>query len=280
MRRETVRLAGVAAVAALVAGGMGFAVAERGEESRATEPGAQGMPSGSGDLPQGAQPFKLDPASFTTNIDNRYWPMKPGTRWTYQEVESGSTYDVVVTVSNVTKKMANGVTARVVRDTVSEGGAVVEDTFDWYAQDAKGNIWYMGEQTAEYEGGKVASRAGSWEAGVQGAMPGVALPANPVDGMSYRQEFMKGNAEDAGEVLSVQEQVESPAGHYTDALLTKDTTPLEPKVVEYKLYAPGVGTVLTLGASGGSSREALLKVTRVDAATAHAVATTPLGKAY
>ena len=181
MRRETVRLAGVAVVAALVAGGLGFAVAERGEEGHASEPAGGAATTGSGDLPQGAEPFKLDPASFTTNIDNRYWPMKPGTRWTYQEVESGSTYDVMVTVSNVTKKMANGVTARVVRDTVSEGGAVVEDTFDWYAQDAKGNIWYMGEQTAEYEGGKVATREGSWEAGVEGAMAGVALPADPVD---------------------------------------------------------------------------------------------------
>ena len=280
MRRETVRLAGVAVVAALVAGGLGFAVAERGEEGHASEPGAQRAPSGSGDLPRGAEPVKVDPASFTTNIDNRYWPMKPGTRWTYRAVESGTASDVMVTVSNVTRKMANGVTARVVRDTVSEGGTVTEDTFDWYAQDAHGNIWYMGEQTAEYENGKVATRAGSWEAGVDGAMPGVALPADPVDGMSYRQEYMKGNAEDAGEVLSVQEQAESPAGHYTDALLTKDTTPLEPMVAEYKLYAPRVGPVLTLGASGGSEREALVGVTHVDAATAHAVGTTPLGKAY
>ena len=106
--------------------------------------------------------------------------MTPGTRWTYREVdEEGKALDVRVTVSNVTKRIANGVTARVVRDTVTSDGEVIEDTFDWYAQDGAGNVWYLGEQTAEFEDGKVSSRGGSFEAGVDGAQAGVIVPAEP-----------------------------------------------------------------------------------------------------
>jgi hypothetical protein len=215
-------------------------------------------------LPQGDEPAHLDPADFTTEIDNPYWPMKPGTRWTFRETDGeGGEAKVVVIVTNLTKKLANGVTARVVRDTVTEDGQVVEDTNDWYAQDAKGNIWYLGEDTAEYEDGKVSSRAGSFEAGVDGALPGIAVPADPQPGMEYRQEFYKGEAEDSGRVLSTDEMAEVPAGHYRDALLTKDFTPLEPDVLEYKLYATGVGPVLTLTASGGAGREELLTTDQV-----------------
>jgi hypothetical protein len=224
---------------------------------------------------------ELDPASFSADVDNRYWPMEPGTRWTYREVdEEGKELLVVVTATSETKKLANGITARVVRDTVTEDGEVVEDTFDWYAQDADGNIWYLGEDTAEFEDGKVKSRGGSWEAGVDGALPGVIVPADPVDDMKYRQEYYAGEAEDNGEVLSVGEQVEVPAGHYTDALLTKDTTALEPKVLEFKLYAPDVGPVLTLGVSGGGGREELVKVERVGMQAARAAGEAPLGKRY
>jgi len=151
-----------------------------------------------------------------------------------------------------------GVVCVVVRDVVSEGGAPVEVTDDWYAQDADGNVWYFGEETAEYENGEAVSTAGSWEAGVDGALPGIILPAAPAAGMAYRQEHLAGEAEDEGEVLSVAEQVEVPAGHVTGALLTRDTNALEPKVAEYKLYAPGVGPVLTLNVSGGGGREELV----------------------
>src|SRR5687767_11980464 len=176
--------------------------------------------------------------------------MEPGTRWTYREIdEEGKELVVVVTVTSETKELANGITARVVRDTVTEDGELIEDTFDWYAQDADGNVWYLGEDTAEFEEGKVKTKAGSWEAGVDGALPGVMVPADPVDDMKYRQEYYAGEAEDNGEVLSVGEQVEGTAGHYTDVLLTKDTNALEPKVLEFKLYAPGVGPVLALGVS-------------------------------
>ena len=115
--------------------------------------------SGPRDLPQGAEPVNLDPKDFTTRIDNPYWPMDPGTRWTYREIdEEGVELKVVVTVSEQTKKIANGVTARVVRDTVTEDGELIEDSFDWYAQDKVGNIWYLGENTAEFENGKLMTK--------------------------------------------------------------------------------------------------------------------------
>jgi hypothetical protein len=165
---------------------------------------------------------------------------------------------VAVTVTNRTKRVADGIEARVVRDIATRAGRPVEATSDWYAQDAEGNLWYMGEQTAEYEKGRVTSTAGSWEAGVDGAEPGVIMPGDPRPGMEYRQEHYAGEAEDRAEVLSVDEQVEAPFGHFADAVLTKDLTPLEPRAVEYKLYAPGVGPVLTLDVSGESGREELI----------------------
>jgi len=212
-----------------------------------------------GGLPQGSEPVKLDPADFSSNIDNPYWPMRPGSKWVYSETDTkGTNQKVVVEVTGKTKMIANGIEARVVHDVVSEDGQPVEVTDDYYAQDAEGNIWYLGEDTAEYENGKVATRAGSFEAGVDGAEAGVALPANPQPGLSYRQEYYKGQAEDQGEVLSTEEQVETPFGHFTNALMTRDSNPLEPKVEELKLYAKGVGPVLTLDVSGATGREDLL----------------------
>ena len=214
----------------------------------------------SADLPQGDEPVELDPAEMSADIDHPYWPMEPGTRWTYREDEDGEVLEVVVIATDQTKELANGVTARVVRDTVTLDGELVEDTFDWYAQDADGNVWYLGEDTAEFEDGELVTREGSFEAGVDGALPGILLPAEPEPGMRYRQEYLEGEAEDNGEVLSVDEQVEVRAGHYDHALLTKDTNALEPDVNEYKLYAQGVGPVLALGISGGAGREELISV--------------------
>jgi hypothetical protein len=234
-----------------------------------------------GDRPPGSDPVELDPAEFTTEIDNRYWPMAPGTRWTYRELdEEGNEVEVVVTVSTETKEIANGVTARVVRDSVTQDGELIEDTFDWYAQDGKGNIWYLGEDTAEFEDGELTSTAGSFEAGVDGALPGIIIPADPVAGMQYRQEYHEGEAEDNGEILSTDEQAEVPAGHYENALLTKDTITIEPDVLEYKLYAPEVGPVLVFGVSGGAGREELVTIETVTDEAARAAGTTPLGESY
>ena len=131
-------------------------------------------------LPQGAEPVQLDPATFTTAIDNPYWPMRPGSRWVYRESDTEGTNErVVVEVTHRTKMIANGIEARVVRDTATEDGVPVEITDDWYAQDRKGNIWYLGEYVTNYEDGAVVDHDGSFEAGVDGAQAGIAMPAKP-----------------------------------------------------------------------------------------------------
>lgn len=224
---------------------------------------AAGCGDGS-DLPQGSEPVDLDPADFSVSIDNSYWPMVPGGRWVYRESDGeGGVQRVVVTVADQTRQIANGIEARVLHDVVSQGGEPVEVTDDWYAQDSDGNVWYLGESTAEYENGKVVSRAGSWEAGVDGAQPGIVMLADPRPGEAYRQEYYAGEAEDRAKVLSVEEQAEVPFGYFTDVVMTKDLVPTEPRVLEYKLYAPGVGPVLTLDVSGASGREELIDFTGV-----------------
>ena len=263
----------------------GLAVAGCGSDDTndaGTQPDASsGLASARIDLPQGDDPVELDPAAFTVDIDNPYWPMSPGTQWTYREVdEEGAELEVVVTVTMATKDIANGVTARVVRDSVTEDGVLIEDTFDWYAQDADGTIWYLGEDTAEFEDGEIVSTAGSFEAGVDGALAGIIMPADPVDGMQYRQEYYQGEAEDNGEILSTEEQVDVQAGHYDDVILTKDTITIEPDVVEYKLYAGGVGPVLVFGVSGGGGREELVAFGQADQAVAEAAGTSQLGESY
>ena len=216
-------------------------------------------------LPQGSDEVKLDPADFTTTIDNPYWPMIPGTQWTFREFDAaGDELTVVVTVTTETKVIANGITARVVRDTVSRGDEIVEDTVDWYAQDSAGAIWYLGEDTAEFENGEIVSTHGSFEAGVDGALPGIVIPADPQPGMQYRQEYYKGEAEDNGEIFSLTEMADVPFGHFEDVLLTRDTITIEPTILQYKFYARGVGPVLVLDISGGAgAREELLSVEMV-----------------
>jgi hypothetical protein len=217
----------------------------------------------SSNLPQGAENVDLDPADFTTRIDNPYWPMRPGSRWVYRETDSeGASQRVVVTVTRKTKRIANGVVARVVHDVVTEEGEPVEVTDDWYAQDQDGNIWYLGEHTTEYENGRPTTTAGSFETGVDGAQPGIILPAEPKPGLTYRQEYYKGEAEDQGEIVSLGEQAEVPAGHFRGVLMTKDVNPLEPKVLEFKFYARDVGPVLAVSVSGGSDREELLSYSK------------------
>lgn len=209
-------------------------------------------------LPNESEPVMLDPVDFVPRIDNPYWPMAPGTRWVYREFDLEGSQRVTVSVLERTRDI-QGIAATVVHDVVTERGELVEKTFDWYAQDVCGNVWYLGENTKEYEDGEVVTTAGSWEHGVDGAMAGVIMPADSRVGMSYRQEYYDGEAEDAGEIMSLDEQAQVPFGHFRNVLLTNEFTPLEPKVLEYKLYAEGVGPVLAIGVSGGSDREELLR---------------------
>jgi hypothetical protein len=204
-------------------------------------------------LPQGAETVELDPDDFSAQIDNPYWPMRPGSKWVYREGKAR----VEVTVTAQTKRII-GIDARVVHDVLTENGKVKEDTFDWYAQDESGNIWYLGEATKEFEDGKISTE-GSWEAGVDGAQPGILLPGKPRAGLSYRQEYYKGQAEDAAEVLDVDARARVPVGSFEQLLLTKEYTPLDPGVVEHKFYAKGIGPILAVTVSGGSGREELVQ---------------------
>ena len=243
---------------ALVLGPLGALALSACGSGPAGDPGSPTAPS----LPRGDDPVELDPAAFTPDITHRYWPMRPGDRWVYEETDGGgSVQRVEVTVLDRTRTTADGVEARVVHDVVTEGGRTLEDTLDWYAQDAGGNVWCLGEQTAEYENGQIVSTEGSWEAGRDGAQPGILLPAEPRPGQHYRQEYLAGEAEDEAFVLSTGEQVQVPTGTYTGVLMTRETTPLEPDVVELKFYAPDVGPVLAVPVSGGAGREALVETT-------------------
>jgi hypothetical protein len=267
--KETfMRRASVALLALLLAASAG-ACSRGGKaapESAATSgtaapasPAPTQTPTQASPLPSGGVPVHLDPARFTARIDNPWWPMKPGNRWVYRETDAqGNEQRIDVTVTGRTKKIL-GIEARVVHDVASSNGQVVEDTYDWYAQDDQGNVWYMGEDTKEYQNGRVASTEGSWEGGVDGAQPGVVVPAHPRPGMAYRQEYYKSQAEDAAQVLSLGRKAKVPYGAFANLLITKEFTPLEPGVVEHKFYAPGVGQVLAVTVSGGSSREELVQ---------------------
>jgi hypothetical protein len=241
----------------LLAPGCGGDEEGAGTTTSTASPATTAAPA-SNELPQEGDPIELDPADFVQKIDNPYWPMKRGSRWVYDEQDTEGATHIVVTVTGRAKRVM-GIEATVVRDVVTEDGELKEDTFDWYAQDTDGNVWYLGEDTKEYEGGKVVSTKGSWEAGVDGAQAGVIMPAKPEIGMKYRQEYYKGEAEDHAEVLSLDEHVEVPFGKFDAALQTKETTPLEPDVVEHKYYVRGIGVVLVKGVSASSSREELVE---------------------
>jgi hypothetical protein len=195
-------------------------------------------------------------ATAGPNVDNPYFPLPVGRQWVYRE----GAQRVTVTVTDRTKLIANGVVARVVTDHVTRRGAPVEITEDYYAQDARGTVWYLGEDTTEYEHGKPVSKEGSFEAGIDGAEAGIVMPAHPRVGMRYRQEHYAGHAEDRAKVVSLRERVKVPLRRYRRTLMTLDTNPLEPDVLEAKFYARGVGLVLAVGLSGDTDREALIRL--------------------
>jgi hypothetical protein len=199
----------------------------------------------------------IDPAMFVDSIDNPFMPWIVGSRFVFDGTEH-----VEVNVLPDTKEIL-GVKTTVVHDQVFDGSAVTEDTLDWYAQDRQGNVWYFGEQTAEYENGKVTSTEGSWEGGVDGAQPGIVMLADPQVGDSYRQEFLQGEAEDLAAITATSGTVSSKAGSWSggDVLVTEEWTPLEPKVREQKTYARGVGVVEAHLLKGGHEQTKLTSVT-------------------
>ncbi len=202
----------------------------------------------------------LDPAGVVPVIDNPYMPLTPGSRWVYEGTDDGEEEHIEVVVTDERRRVM-GIDAVVVRDTVTTGGELVEDTYDWYTQDTEGNVWYLGEETAEYEGGEVVSTKGSWESGVDGALPGIVMLADPTVGEVYRQEFFEGEAEDVAEVVRVGAEETVAGTQLTDLVVIKEWNPFEPDVLEDKYYAPGVGTVLELKTAGGEGRVELVEHT-------------------
>lgn len=184
----------------------------------------------------------IDPDNFKDGVDHEYYPLNVGTVYTYEGQTEDGTEITTVTVTSETKVIM-GVTCMVVNDRVELDGELIENTNDWFAQDMDGNVWYMGEYSEEWEDGKLESTEGSWEAGVNGAYPGIIMPANPILGIPYRQEYYYDKAEDWGNVVELGVSVEVPYGTFTNCIKTDDWNALEPGIVENKYYAPGIGVV-------------------------------------
>jgi hypothetical protein len=202
----------------------------------------------------------IDPANFVTAIDNPYFPLKPGTAFHYTGFKDGvpQTDDMVVT--HLTKRIL-GVRCTVVRDTVFQHGKPLERTFDWYAQDKQGNVWYMGEDSLELRDGRFVRADDSWETHVDGAEPGIIMRGRPRAGQIYRQEYYPaGGALDQARVLGLHTSLSVPYGTFTNALATMEWSPVEPQY-EKKVYAAGVGEIAEQVVQGGHERFTLVSVT-------------------
>ena len=200
--------------------------------------------------------------AFVAHVTNPWFPLRPGTTFVYTGEKDGDRGRDVVRVTRRTKTI-RGVRCTAVDDRLYANGHLAERTTDWYAQDAAGNVWYFGEATAELDkAGRVTSREGSWQAGVDGAQAGIFVPAHPRVGGSFRQEYYKGHAEDHFAVVSVSASVAVPYTASAHALLTKEWTPLEPDTLDHKLYVRGIGLVKEETIRGGDERWELSDVLR------------------
>lgn len=195
----------------------------------------------------------LTPADFVSAIDNPYLPLIPGTKWVYQATLEDGTVERNEIEVLTEARVVNGVTATVVHDLVLVEGKIVEETFDWYAQDKDGNVWYLGEAVDNYVDGVFANHGGSWEWGVDGALPGIMMWADPSAHVNeeYFQEFYKGEAEDKGQVLSLTESVTVPFGAFDGVLKTYDFSSLEKDLREHKFYAKGIGVIKEVDLTSG-----------------------------
>jgi len=201
-------------------------------------------------------------SGFSARVDNPWFPLKPGTTYVYRGVKDGQPSRDVVTVTHKTKTIA-GAPCVVVEDRLYLRGRLEERTTDWYTQDKSGNVWYFGESTAELDKkGYVTSTEGTWQAGREGARPGIYMPAHPKVGQTGRQEYYKKHAEDHFQVVRLHANVRAPYVTSKNALLTKEWTPLEPGVIDHKFYVRGIGTVLEQTVKGGDERNALVSVRR------------------
>ena len=200
----------------------------------------------------------IDPANFVSEITNPYFPLKPGTVFKFEGTRDGVARRDEMIVTGETKVIL-GVKCSVVRDVASSDTEIVEKTVDWYAQDKDGNVWYFGEDTAEYSKGKVTSTAGTWMAGVDGALPGYIMKAKPAIDDGYRQEYRPGVAEDFAKVIKIDASAGGPSGKYENVVVTEDTDLLDKAKFEHKWFAPGVGPIGTDGMVGGHHEIRTLK---------------------
>lgn len=201
----------------------------------------------------------INPDDFVSTIDNRYYPLAPGTTYIYEgETEEGAERNEVTVTSDTRTVM--GVECVVVHDRVWLKGELIEETYDWYAQDRDGNVWYFGEDVDNYENGVLANHDGAWEAGKDGARPGYIMKAEVARGDSWRQEYLIGEAEDMGEIIGLGESVAVRAGSFQSCVRTRDWTPLEPEIEENKLYCPQTGMVFEEMTRGGTGRMELVEI--------------------
>jgi hypothetical protein len=207
-----------------------------------------------------APPPPIDPSDFVSEVTNPYFPLEPGTTFIYEGESEGVPTRDEMTVTNQTKVIL-GVTTTVVHDLAYQDGVLIEDTYDWFAQDVDGNVWYFGEDTKELdENGNVISTEGSWEAGVAGAQPGIIMLADPKKGDKYQQELAADVAEDMAQVIGFEDSFCVQYGCFENVLVTKEWTPLERGVVEHKYYAEGVGFIFSEMVKGGEEQTELVKV--------------------
>lgn len=218
---------------------------------------------GKKDAGQASAPYHptINAANFSVVVNNPYFTLTPGTTFTYKSHDDEGAEINKVTVTDQTKQVM-GITTRVVLDQVWLSGELIEETYDWYAQDKEGNVWYFGEDSKEHKKGEVTSTKGSWEAGVKGAQSGIVMPAHPQPGDPYRQEYKKGEAEDMGQVLSVEETVNVPAGTYRNCVRTKDWSALEAGNIEHKYYSKDVGNAVLETEGNDKKRVELVEVTK------------------
>ena len=201
-------------------------------------------------------------ADFSANVDNPWFPLQPGSVAVFTGTKDGKAARNVVTVTDRTK-VVDGVATRVVNDKLYLDGKLEEKTLDYYTQHKNGDVWYFGEDTATLdENGKVTSTDGTWHAGVDGAIPGVFMEADPKVGHTFRQEYLKGQAEDHFQVLDLSTSVTVPYGTFHDAVLTKEWTPLEPEVLDHKFYVRGIGQVREASVTGPKEVTNLVSFTK------------------
>jgi hypothetical protein len=203
----------------------------------------------------------VDPSDFVRHVTNPFFPLRPGTLFVFRGTKDGRGQTDRVFVTHRTRRIL-GVRATVVRDVARHGARVLERTFDWYAQDRAGNVWYLGEATREFGPNGQVSTEGSWESGVHGARPGIVMEADPRAPDGYRQEFLAGHAEDQAWVLHRGVTVVVPFGRLRHGLRTLEWTPLEPGVIDRKSYARGVGLVSEESETGPHETAELVRVRR------------------